>query len=103
MTAIGRTRGYLRRMIALGCLLITLAAGAFVTLLCPFSVLCIQAAIYMLELPFVLSDFDTRAYLFMIIFVMFCSALSFLTAARQLTAPTRKRKKSANADSPAWR
>ena len=95
MTAIGRTRGYLRRMIALECLLITLAAGAFVTLLCPFSVLCIQAAIYMLELPFVLSDFDTRAYLFMIIFVMFCSALSFLTAARQLTAPTRKRKKSA--------
>jgi hypothetical protein len=93
MAAVGRTRGMLRRTIAAECLLITLAAGAFVALLCPFSVFCIQAAIYFLELPFVLSNFDTRAYLFMIVFVMICSALSYLTAARYLSAGGDKKTK----------
>ena len=90
MLAIGRTRRQVKTAIALECLLITLAAGSFVTLLCPLSVFCIQAAIYFLELPFVLSDFDGRAYLFMIVFVMLCTAVSFLTAARHLVSPTRK-------------
>lgn len=93
MCAVGRTRVQIRRMIALECLLITLASGIFVALLCPFSVLCIQAAIYFLELPFVLSDFDAKAYLFMIFFVMLCSALSYLTAARYLSGRGNKKAK----------
>lgn len=93
MAAVGRTPAQLRRMIATECMLITLASGAFVTLLCPFAVLCVQAAIYFLELPFVLSDFDTGAYLFMIVFVMICSALSYLTAARYLSGKGGKKAK----------
>ena len=84
MSAVGRSTGQLIRMIAAECAMITLAAGGFVALLCPFALFCVQAAIYMMELPFALSDFDTQAYLFMIFFVMLCSTLSFLTAARQL-------------------
>ena len=65
-----------------------------VRLLCPFSVFCIQAAIYMMKLPFEISDFDMRAYLFMIVFVMLCSALSFLTALPQFAEKGRKESKS---------
>lgn len=90
MLAVGRTRRQVKAAIALECLLITLAAGISVTLFCPLSVLCIQAAVYFLELPFVLSDFDERAYLFMIAFVMLCTAVSFLTAARRLLPSARK-------------
>ena len=100
MLAIGRTRRQVKMAIALECLLITLAAGSFVTLICPLSVFCIQAAIYFLELPFVLSDFDGRAYLFMIVFVMLCTAASFLTAARHLVPPTRKPTAKKGADKP---
>ena len=94
MSAVGRTGGQLKRMVAAECLLVTLAAGIFVALLCPFSVLCVQAAIYFLELPFETSGFDTRAYLFMIVFVMLCSALSFLAASRRIAprAPKKTRK-----------
>jgi hypothetical protein len=53
----------------------------------------VQAAIYFLELPFVLSNFDTKAYLFMIVFVMICSALSYLTAARYLSGRGGKKVK----------
>lgn len=97
MRAVGRTSGQLRRMIATECLLITLAAGGFVALLCPFSVFCMQAAVYMLELPFHTTDFDMRAYLFMIFFVMLCSALSFLTASRHLIEKSPKQKKGVDA------
>ena len=93
LLAIGRTRRQIARMIAAECLLITLAAGAFVTLLCPLSVFCVQAGIYFLELPFVLSDFDTGAYFFMIVFVMLCSALSYLTATRYLSAKSGKKQR----------
>ena len=91
MDAVGRTPRQLRRMIAAECLMITLAAGAFVALLCPLSVLCVKAAIYMMELPFETSAFDTGAYLFMILFVMLCSALSFLLCARQITPKKTKK------------
>ena len=93
LLAIGRTRRQISRMIAAECLLITLAAGAFVTLLCPLSVFFVQACIYFLELPFVLSDFDTGAYFFMIVFVMLCSALSYLTATRYLSAKSGKKQR----------
>ena len=94
MEAVGRTGRQLRRMIAAECAIITISAGTFVALLCPFSVLCVQAAIYMMELPFEVSDFDTRAYLFMIAFVMLTSALSFLAAAPKFTERVPKDKKS---------
>ena len=93
LLAVGRTRRQIAHMIATECLLITLASGSFVTLLCPLSVFCVQAAIYFLELPFALSGFDTRAYLFMIVFVMLCTAVSYLTATRHIAPPVRKNKK----------
>ena len=39
------------------------------------------------------SSFDTKAYLFMIVFVMICSALSYLTAARYLSGRGGKKVK----------
>ncbi|MBO7176181.1 MAG: ABC transporter permease [Clostridia bacterium] len=91
MGAVGRDTKQQRRMIAAECTMITLAAGIFVALLCPFTLFCVQAAIYMMELPFTTSGFDVRAYLFLIFFVMLCSAFSFLMASRQLFPPKPKK------------
>jgi hypothetical protein len=91
MGAVGRDTKQQRRMIAAECTMITLAAGTFVALLCPFTLFCVQAAIYMMELPFATSGFDVRAYLFLIFFVMLCSAFSFLMASRQLFPPKPKK------------
>lgn len=91
MEAIGKTPAALRAMIAAEGVLVTLGAGAFVALLCPFAMLCIRAAITTMELPFTPVAFDVRAYLLMIAFVMLCAMLSFLAGACTIL-PRRERR-----------
>lgn len=89
MDAVGKTSGQMRGMIAAECVLVTLAAGAFVALLCPLMILGVHLAITTMELPFALSGFDVRAYLFMIVFVMICAVISFIAGYRGVH-PTRR-------------
>ena len=96
MDAVGKTSGQMRGMIAAECVLVTLAAGAFVALLCPLMMLGVHLAISTMELPFVLSGFDVSAYLFMIGFVMVCAVISFLAGYRGVHPSMRTEKKRKN-------
>lgn len=93
MDAVGKTSGQMRGMIAAEALLVTLAAGAFVALLCPLMMLCVKLTVTTMELPFVLSGFDVRAYLFMIVFVMVCAVISFVAGYRGVCARPRAGRK----------